>query len=293
MIKRFKQFEKNYGMYSDTGYEILGTTDLTGKEKPISKMSANRIQNEVKRWKRLGNTQVHFKKWAINKPDLTNIWISAGHGNFISWGQDLNIDWESPDLGKIETMSVFEYEDGWFIVYLKPLSGEFDRSPQKAYVCDQVDGVIKIMRDYGILHQETINEGYLDNYYEETTHDEHIEMSGVQGVRMGINRQEMTQKEKEEVTKILKNKVVFDFDVKKARLRQARHCWRLWRDIYGYHSIIIKSNGITYLVNKVLDGWFTVSKTWDGSFKMKNYKCDHIEGLVEFLKNEVLKSDEQ
>jgi hypothetical protein len=134
-------------------------------------------------------------------------------------------------------------------------------------------------KNYGILWQETINEGYLDNYYEETTHDEYIEMSGVQGVRMGINRQEMTQKEKEEVTKILKNKVIFDFDVKKA--------------IYGYHSIIIKSNGITYLVNKVLDGWFTVSKNCDGSFKMKNYKCDHIEGLVEFLKNEVLKSDEQ
>jgi hypothetical protein len=128
--------------------------------------------------------------------------------------------------------------------------------------------------------QFSMNEGYIDPRYEEISHDEYAQLSGIQGVRMGTNQQEMIPQEKETVSNILKGKVRLEFDVK---------------TMSGKHSMTVNTGKgtIYYIINKVLDEWFIVSKIWRDKIKSKNYKCDQLEGLTEFLKKEVLKSDEQ
>lgn len=131
-----------------------------------------------------------------------------------------------------------------------------------------------MIRDY-----KSFLEGYLDQYYFEIDNDEHHQMWGQSGVRMGANQTKMTDREKELVSNTLGKRVKWEFNS---------------RTMAGNHSIKIFGKDFDWVINKVLDDWYIVSKLiMRPSFRVRNWKCDNTDGLVRFLKAEVLKSDDQ
>jgi hypothetical protein len=137
-------------------------------------------------------------------------------------------------------------------------------------------------------HLKTFNESYLD-YYQEIDHNQYQQMIGLQGVRLGANKEEMTHRDKVEIEDILNRK----------------NCKVEWDrpNISGKHQLVIdweepnptNPNALvddkwktptikkTMIVNKVKDEWFLVAIHNMSIFKGNNYKCDQLDGLIEFL----------
>ena len=137
-----------------------------------------------------------------------------------------------------------------------------------------------MIRKYN-LFLESIN----GPYYYKIDSDEFNKMWGQGGVRMGVNNQELTDKERIILSNLLNNKISYNFDVK---------------TMGGKHTLRINmgkpiNNGysnLDYIINKVKDDWFIVSfHNTTTSFQVINYKCDQIDGLVKFIKDMILKND--
>jgi hypothetical protein len=139
-----------------------------------------------------------------------------------------------------------------------------------------------------MIHIKRFNESYLD-YYQEINHDEYQKMIGVIGVRMGANIEEMTDDEKSQIKELLHRKGFMDRllvnlpDTSKYEFDK--------KIVTGKHQLVIdwvnSDENFSIIVNKVKDEWFLAAHHNMRRIEGKSYKCDQLDGLLEFLEDKL------
>lgn len=113
------------------------------------------------------------------------------------------------------------------------------------------------------------------NYYYYITYDEREKLMGVNGVKIGSNKEDFTQQEKEELTNLL-NSYNLSFVFDKPVLSGGKK-----------HGLYITKIDDIWIIDKVKDEWFLVTHHKKGIIFCKSYKCDQFQGLLEFIKDEI------
>jgi len=168
MIKSFKMFESNE--YEDSeGYYfsmIGGNWNMIlakyyDKIVPMNNSSINRITNFVQKNKRLPNVRVNTISFT-NRDDrkIKYVVIKDITGGFCSWGRWPSDDWKTPDINRILSFDIVECDDDWFLVkivgtgYKRGILDrtEVDEPIPHIYKCDQLDGLFKLLKNYGLTY---------------------------------------------------------------------------------------------------------------------------------------------
>jgi len=169
MIKNFKMFESNE--YEDSEgyyYSMIGgnwnmiLAKYEDKIVPMSNPSIYRITNFVQKNKRLPNVRVNTISYT-NRHDreIKYVVIKDNTGSFCSWGRWPSDDWGTPDINRILSFEIVECDDDWFLVKIRGTGykrgildrTEIDDEPiPHIYKCDQVDGLFKLLKNYGLTY---------------------------------------------------------------------------------------------------------------------------------------------
>jgi len=164
MIKSFKMFESGIKIpgnnYEDPeGYyeEILGDWELVlhkyeDKLVPMSNASINRITSFIEKNRRIPTTRINITSYT-NRGDKRVKYITIGDSfNFCSWGRWPSDDWKTEDLGKIRNIQIKECDDEWFLVKITGHSNYMGSTNENIYKCDQLDGLFKLLKNYGLTY---------------------------------------------------------------------------------------------------------------------------------------------
>lgn len=131
-----------------------------------------------------------------------------------------------------------------------------------------------------------------NQYYQKIPHDEYVKLMGSNGTRIGLNVEKITTQERKILENLLSDSnskfVSYQFN-KPIRIssQHSPHGTRtleienkIGADLVGYKLFV-------YGISKVQDEWFAVYKhCTTGSVFVEQYKCDQLQGLIEFLYDE-------
>ncbi len=110
-------------------------------------------------------------------------------------------------------------------------------------------------------------------YYQQIDHTEYQNLMGLEGARLGKNRESMTSDDKYKIDNLLEpSNIEYQFD---------------YPIISGSHHLMIKLDNAFIYINKVKDEWFLVAYIYNDRIQSKSYKCDQLDGLLKFLEDEI------
>lgn len=123
-------------------------------------------------------------------------------------------------------------------------------------------------------------------YYFPTDHAERERLLGTTGVRMGKNKQEFTQSEKEELVKLL-NSIKSHF-VERSFIGATNFSFEFDKPIMtGKHGLYVVHEDDIWIIDKVKDEWFLVAHQKSHKIYTQCYTCDQFEGLLQFIKDNI------
>jgi len=137
---------------------------------------------------------------------------------------------------------------------------------------------------------KTFNESNTDEYYSEINVSEWQKLIGIdENGRYGSNIESFTDKEKSEIQNWWNMRGNQPHDLYWGGKTQEG-------SILAHVNLTIKKNG-KYLISKCKDEWFAVWYQPDrntfnefGISKIKQYKCDQLDGLKQFINDVILKT---
>ena len=138
-MKYLKLFEDN-NYYTPTGIFIPVSI-------PMSIFNIDKLKKIINKDKRIGTTSVYITSF-VNNVELPVKYITIkSTTSWCSWGRKRDKEWTQPDPNKIWEIEIKECEDEWFLVKIEGLNRVIN-----SYNCDQIEGVVQLLKDYGVFY---------------------------------------------------------------------------------------------------------------------------------------------